>query len=59
MAATVKVKVRVLDGWAVYDGKRQRSGGEQLEVDAALADEWLAAGLAELVVKKAPRKRAS
>ena len=55
MAATVKVKV--LDGWAVYDGKQQRSGGEQLEVDREVAAEWVAAGWVEPV--KAPRKRSS
>ncbi len=46
------VRVRVREGWAVYDGKAQRSGGEQLTVDAALADEWLAAGWVEPVKKR-------
>jgi hypothetical protein len=42
MAGSVKVKVR--EGWAVYDGTKQRGGGETLEVDPASAEEWLAAG---------------
>lgn len=56
MAATVKVKVK--DGWAVYDGTEQRTGGEQLDVDPDVADEWVAAGWAERV-KATPRKRSS
>ncbi len=41
-ACTVKVKVR--EGWAVYDGTSQRGGGETVEVDAATAEQWIAAG---------------
>lgn len=40
--STVKVKVR--EGWAVYDGKAQRGAGETLEVDADTADQWETAG---------------
>ena len=53
MAATVKVKVA--EGWTVYDGEQQRSGGETVEVDSALAEAWLAAGWVEKV--KAPTRR--
>ncbi len=41
-SGTVKVKVR--DGWAVFDGHQQRGGGETVTVDAKLAEEWRAAG---------------
>ena len=27
------VRVRVLDGWTVFDGQQQRGGGEQLDLD--------------------------
>ena len=54
MAGTVKVKVR--DGWAVYDGTEQRGGGSTVEVDADTAAQWEAAGWVE-PVKPAPRKR--
>ncbi len=49
------VKVRVSDGFAVFDGKEQRSGGQELTVPAELAERWVAAGWVELV--KEPRKR--
>jgi len=39
-----KVTVKVVEGWAVYDGKSQRGGGEVLNVDAELAEKWIAAG---------------
>ena len=45
MSTTVRVKVR--KGWSVYDGERQRGGGETVTVDADLAEEWLAAGWVE------------
>lgn len=54
MAGTVKVKVR--EGWAVYDGTAQRVGGETVEVDAELADQWITAGWVE-PAPKATRKR--
>ena len=47
--SAAKVKVRVKDGWAVYDGKKQRVGGETVTVDAELAEEWEAAGWVEPV----------
>jgi len=55
MTATVKVKVRVLDGWAVYDGKQQRSGGEQLDLEPEVAEQWTATGWVEPT--KATRRR--
>ena len=54
MSTTVKVKVR--EGWAVYDGNRHRTGGETVEVDAATADQWEAAGWVERV-KTSTRKK--
>jgi hypothetical protein len=53
----VSVKVRVLDGWAVFDGERQRVGGEQLEVDLDTAEQWESAGWVERV--KSSRKGSS
>lgn len=54
MPATVKVKVR--EGWIVWDGKTQRSGGEVVTVESAQAAEWLAAGLVDPVpVKKSTK----
>ncbi len=47
MSATVRVRVR--EGWIIYDGKTQRSGGEVVTVDSAQAAEWLAAGLVDPV----------
>jgi hypothetical protein len=35
-AASVKVKVR--NGWSVYDGEQQRSGGETIETDPDTAE---------------------
>ena len=59
MADTVKVKVRA--GYAVFDGKTQRSGGQHVEVPADLAEQWTAAGWVEPVAKtptaKQPRRR--
>ena len=55
MAATVKVRVR--EGWAVYDGKAQRGGGETLEVDPDQAEEWLAAGWVEKVTSSRTAKK--
>jgi len=49
------VKVTVLDGWAVYDGTAQRSGGATVEVDPDTAEQWLAAGWVEKTAT--PRKR--
>jgi hypothetical protein len=54
---SMKVKVRVRDGWAVYDGKAQRGGGETVEVEPETADEWLVAGWVERV--KAPPQKGS
>ena len=53
MSTTVKVKVR--EGWAVYDGTSQRTGGEVLEVAADLAEQWITAGWVERV--KTTRKK--
>ena len=56
MAATVKVKVR--DGWLVYDGEQQRSAGETVETDPATPlNSWVAAGWAEPV--KAPARKST
>ncbi len=52
MSTTVKVKVR--EGWAVYDGVRQRGEGETVETDPDTAEQWITAGWAERVV---PRRR--
>ncbi len=49
MSPTVKVKVR--EGWIVWDGKTQRTGGEVVTVESAQAAEWLAAGLVDPVKK--------
>ena len=57
MAGTVKVKVR--EGWAVYDGDTQRGGGHTLEVDAATADQWEAAGWVEKISSMPKKKAAS
>jgi hypothetical protein len=35
-----KVKVKVREGWSVYDGKQQRSGGETVETDPETAQAW-------------------
>jgi hypothetical protein len=51
------VKVRVLDGWAVHDGDRHRTGGDVLDVDGDTAKAWLAAGLVELAPTTTARKR--
>ncbi len=51
------VKVRVLDGWAVFDGETQRSGGDELEVPADLAGRWSSAGWVELVEPAKPKRR--
>ena len=54
-AGTVTVEVR--DGWAMYDGTAQRSGGELLDVDPDLAARWVTAGWFEPVEPKVPRRR--
>lgn len=46
---TAKVKVKVCDGWAVYDGVAQRHGGQQLDVDRDTAERWETAGWVERV----------
>ncbi len=53
MSTTVKVRVR--DGYAVYDGTSQRTGGEVLDVDTDTAEQWETAGWVERV--KATRKK--
>jgi hypothetical protein len=53
-AASVKVKLR--DGWSVFDGKQQRSGGETVETDPETAQAWEAAGWVE-PVKASTRRR--
>jgi len=55
--ATETVKVKVCDGYAVYDGKTQQSGGKQIEVPADLAEQWTAAGWVEPVAKTSTPKR--
>jgi hypothetical protein len=55
MTATVKVKVR--DGWLVYDGQQQRSAGETVDTDPDTAEQWVAAGWAETVDKSAAGTR--
>lgn len=52
--STVKVKVR--NGWAVFDGKVQRAGGETVEVDPDTAEQWQTAGWVE-PVKASTRAR--
>ncbi len=47
MAGTVRVQVR--DGYAVFDGKEQRSGGQELTVTRDVAERWVAAGWVEPV----------
>ncbi len=39
-----KVAVKVIDGWAVFDGTAQRHGGHQLDVDPDTAARWETAG---------------
>jgi hypothetical protein len=51
-------RVKVGDGWAVYDGKQQRTGGETVETDPETAQAWEAAGWVE-PVKASTRKRSS
>lgn len=52
------VSVRVLDGWAVYDGHRQHGGGSVVEVPLDLARRWIAAGWAKQVSPPAPKSKA-
>ena len=54
-AATVKVKVR--EGWAVFDGSAQRGGCHTLDVDPDTAADWIAAGWVEQVNKSTGSKR--
>lgn len=42
-----RVTVQVVDGWAVHDGTRHRTGGEQVDVDPDTAERWVAAGWVE------------
>lgn len=51
------VTVKVLDGWAVYDGQEQRGGGEQVDVDPDTAGRWVAAGWVEPVEKSTTARR--
>ncbi len=53
------VKVKVKDGWLVYDGEQQRSSGETFDVPADVAAEWVAAGWAELVKAPAGKRTAA
>ncbi|MGI8614417.1 MAG: DUF7302 family protein [Nocardioidaceae bacterium] len=50
------VRVKVNDGFAVYDGEKQVGGGSVVEVDQHLADQLLASGAAE-PAKDTPKKR--
>ena len=56
---TETVTVRVCDGFAVFDGKTQQSGGKQIEVPADLAEQWTAAGWVEPVAKPMTAKKTS
>ena len=56
--AAETVKVRVVEGVAVFDGEAQRSGGSVLDVPPLLAVHWLAAGWVTKVRERA-RKRTS
>lgn len=47
MAEPGQTTVIVVEGWAVYAEGRQRTGGERVQVDAALAKHWCARGWAE------------
>jgi hypothetical protein len=49
------VKVRVVPGWAVFDGIAQRTGGDVVDVPADVAADWIAAGW----VKKVTARRKS
>lgn len=53
-----RVKVRVRDGRAVFDGETQRGAGDELKVPADVAGRWNIAGWVEPVeTVKAKRKR--
>jgi hypothetical protein len=56
MSAAASVKVKVRDGWSVYDGKQQRNGGETIETDPETARTWEAAGWVEPVKASTRRK---
>ncbi len=51
------VRVRVRDGWAVFDGTTQRSSGEEFEVPSDLAGRWSIAGWVELMEPAKPKRR--
>lgn len=52
------VTVRVREGWAVFDGTAQRSGGDELMVPADLAGRWSIAGIDLLACSRpAPCRR--
>lgn len=53
---TVKVKVRVRDGWGVVVDGAAHSGGAEVSVPADLAEHWCAAGWVERV-KTSTRKK--
>lgn len=56
------VTVTVREGWAVYDGTRQRTAGEVLDVPADTAEQWERAGWVEPTPKtrrQRPRQDAS
>lgn len=53
--STGMVTGRVRDGWAVFDGQEQHGGGQQLDVEPELAEQWTAAGWVEPV--KVTRRR--
>ena len=50
------MKVKVRDGYAVFDGKQQRGGDETVETDAETARMWEDAGWVEPVKASTRRK---
>jgi hypothetical protein len=53
---TDSVRVRVRDGWIVFDGQVQLNGGDTVTVDRKTADKYVADGLVD-IVPSARRKR--
>jgi hypothetical protein len=52
-----KVKVTVVNGWAVYADGEQRHGGEVVEVDRGTAEHWQSRGWVEPVTEKTTARR--
>ncbi len=53
MSGSGSVTVKVVDGFAVFDGKRQVAGGSRVTVPADVAVRWAESGWVELVDRKA------